>query len=136
MQPPASTIRRPVGRLWRRPACGRGCSAQVSNIEHYRTTALGSHIEACEDCGHARMPTTVAATGTAPSPRGAVARTWLAEREADLLPVGYFHVVFTVPADVADIAFDNKAAVYDLLFHAVSETKLTSCSQHSPPPTI
>jgi hypothetical protein len=53
------------------------------------------------------------------------ARTWLAEREADLLPVGYFHVVFTLPAQVADIAFQNKAVVYDLLFRAASETMLT-----------
>jgi hypothetical protein len=50
---------------------------------------------------------------------------WLAEREADLLPVGYFHVVFTLPAEIADIAFQNKAAVYDLLFRAASETMLT-----------
>ena len=60
-----------------------------------------------------------------PKCQGAAARTWLAEREADLLPVGYFHVVFTVPAEVADIALHNKAAVYDLLFQAASETMLT-----------
>ena len=58
-------------------------------------------------------PITAAATGTAPS-----ARTWLAERETDLLPVGYFHVVFTLPAEIADIAWQNKALVYDLLFRA------------------
>jgi len=57
--------------------------------------------------------------------QGAAAREWLAAREADLLPVGYFHVVFTVPAEIADIAFSNKAAVYDLLFRAASETMLT-----------
>ena len=51
--------------------------------------------------------------------------TWLAEREADLLPVGYFHVVFTIPGELADIAFHNKAVVYDLLFRAASETMLT-----------
>src|SRR5207302_7737525 len=51
--------------------------------------------------------------------------TWLAEREADLLPIGYFHVVFTLPAEIADVAFQNKAAVYDLLFQAASETMLT-----------
>jgi hypothetical protein len=60
-----------------------------------------------------------------PKCQGAAARTWLAEREADLLPVGYFHVVFTLPAEVADIAFQNKALVYDLLFKAASETMLT-----------
>src|SRR3954471_7643094 len=60
-----------------------------------------------------------------PKCQGAAARTWLAEREADLLPVGYFHVVFTLPAEVAAIAFQNKALVYDLLFRAASETMLT-----------
>jgi hypothetical protein len=57
-------------------------------------------------------------------PFGPAARTWLAEREADLLPVGYFHLVFTLPAEIADVAFQNKAAVYDLLFQAASETML------------
>ena len=57
--------------------------------------------------------------------QGAAARTWLAEREADLLPVGCFHVVFTLPAEAAVIAFYNKALVYDLLFKAASETMLT-----------
>ena len=60
-----------------------------------------------------------------PRCQGAAARTWLEAREADLLPVGYFHVVFTLPAEVADIAFHNKAAVYDLLFRAASATMLT-----------
>jgi hypothetical protein len=76
--------------------------------------------------------TTPAATGTAPSAEksvfGAAARTWLAAREADLLPVGYFHVVFTLPAEIAAIAFQNKALVYDLLFKAASETMLTIAS--------
>jgi len=60
-----------------------------------------------------------------PKCQGAAARTWLAEREADLLPVGYFHVVFTLPTEVANIGFQNKAAIYDLLFKAASETMLT-----------
>ena len=50
---------------------------------------------------------------------------WLAERKADLLPFGYFHVVFTLPAEIADIAWQNKAAVYDLIFRAASETMMT-----------
>jgi hypothetical protein len=56
---------------------------------------------------------------------------WLAAREADLLPVGYFHVVFTLPAEIADIAFQNKAVVYDLLFRAASETMLTIAADPS-----
>ena len=97
----------------------------MSAIEHCRTAALGGHVEACTDCGHWRIAYNSCRNRHCPKCQGAAARTWLAEREADLLPVGYFHVVFTLPAEVADIAFQNKAFVYDLLFHAASETMLT-----------
>jgi hypothetical protein len=60
-----------------------------------------------------------------PKCQGAAAREWLAEREAELLPVPYYHVVFTLPARIADIAYQNKAVIYDLLFKASSETMLT-----------
>ncbi|MBY5884581.1 IS91 family transposase [Rhizobium leguminosarum] len=97
----------------------------MSAIEHCRTAALGGHVEACEDCGQWRIAYNSCRNRHCPKCQGAAARTWLAEREADLLPVGYFHVVFTLPAGVADIAFQNKALVYDLLFKAASETMLT-----------
>jgi putative transposase/transposase-like zinc-binding protein len=97
----------------------------MSAIEHCRTAALGGHVEACEDCGHRRIAYNSCRNRHCPKCQGAAARTWLAEREADLLPVGYFHVVFTLPTEIADIALYNKAAVYDLLFHAASETMLT-----------
>jgi hypothetical protein len=97
----------------------------MSAIEHCRTAALGGHVEACEDCGQWRIAYNSCRNRHCPKCQGAAARTWLAEREADLLPVGYFHVVFTLPAEVADIAFHNKALVYDLLFKAASETMLT-----------
>ncbi|KQV27476.1 transposase [Rhizobium sp. Root1204] len=97
----------------------------MSAIEQCRTAALGGHVEACEDCGQWRIAYNSCRNRHCPKCQGAAARTWLAEREADLLPVGYFHVVFTLPAEVADIAFQNKAAVYDLLFKAASETMLT-----------
>jgi hypothetical protein len=97
----------------------------MSAIEHCRTAALGGHVEACTDCGHWRIAYNSCRNRHCPKCQGAAARTWLAEREADLLPVGYFHVVFTLPAEVADIAFQNKALVYDLLFRAASETMLT-----------
>jgi hypothetical protein len=97
----------------------------MSAIEHCRTAALGGHVEACEDCGQWRIAYNSCRNRHCPRCQGAAARTWLAEREADLLPVGYFHVVFTLPAAVADIAFQNKAAIYDLLFKAASETMLT-----------
>src|SRR5471030_2948510 len=97
----------------------------MSAIEHCRTAALGGHVEACTDCGHWRIAYNSCRNRHCPKCQGAAARTWLAEREADLLPVGYFHVVFTVPTEVADIAFQNKALVYDLLFRAASQTMLT-----------
>ncbi len=86
---------------------------------------LGGHVDACEDCGHQRIAYNSCRNRHCPKCQGAAARSWLAEREADLLPVGYFHVVFTLPAEVADIAGQNKAIVYDLLFRAASETMMT-----------
>ncbi|RWB55447.1 IS91 family transposase [Mesorhizobium sp.] len=97
----------------------------MSAIENCRTAALGGHVEACEDCGQWRIAYNSCRNRHCPKCQGAAARTWLAEREADLLPVGYFHVVFTLPAEIADVAFQNKALVYDLLFRAASETMLT-----------
>jgi hypothetical protein len=97
----------------------------MSAIEHCRTAALGGHVEACEDCGHRRIAYNSCRNRHCPKCQGAAARTWLAARAADLLPVGYFHVVFSVPAEVADIAWHNKAVVYDLLFRTASETMLT-----------
>lgn len=97
----------------------------MSAIEHCRTAALGGHVEACEDCGHRRIAYNSCRNRHCPKCQGAAARSWLTARKADLLPVGYFHVVFTVPAEIADIAFHNKPAVYDLLFHAAAETMLT-----------
>jgi hypothetical protein len=97
----------------------------MTAIENCRTAALGGHVEACEDCGHWRIAYNSCRNRHCPKCQGAAARDWLAAREADLLPVGYFHVVFTLPAEVADIAWQNKAVVYDLLFRAASEAMLT-----------
>ena len=97
----------------------------MSAIEACRTAALGGHVEACSDCGQQRIAYNSCRNRHCPKCQGAAARAWLAEREADLLPVGYFHVVFSLPAEVADIAFQNKASVYGLLFQAASETMLT-----------
>ena len=97
----------------------------MTAIKNCRTAALGGHIEACTDCGHWRIAYNSCRNRHCPKCQGAAARNWLAEREADLLPVGYFHVVFTLPAEIADIAFQNKAVIYDLLFKAASETMLT-----------
>ncbi len=97
----------------------------MSAIEHCRTAALGGHVEACTDCGHWRIAYNSCRNRHCPRCQGGAARTWLEAREADLLPVGYFHVVFTLPAEVAAIAFHNKALVYDLLFKAAADTMLT-----------
>jgi Putative transposase/Transposase zinc-binding domain len=97
----------------------------MAAIQNCRTAALGGHIEACTDCGHWRIAYNSCRNRHCPKCQGAAARTWLEARAADLLPVGYFHVVFTLPAEVADIAFHNKAVVYDLLFKAASETMMT-----------
>lgn len=97
----------------------------MSAIENCRTAVLGGHVEACEDCGQWRIAYNSCRNRHCPKCLGAAARTWLAERQADLLPVGYFHVVFTLPAEIADVAFHNKALIYDLLFRTASETMLT-----------
>jgi hypothetical protein len=97
----------------------------MSAIENCRTAALGGHVEGCEDCGHVRIAYNSCRNRHCPKCQSAAAREWLAAREADLLPVGYFHVVFTLPAEVSGIAWQNKALVYDLLFRAASQTMMT-----------
>ena len=116
------------GPAWRTAQAGHVSLALLkvmSAIETCRTAALGGHVEGCQACGHTRIAYNSCRNRHCPRCQGAAAREWLAAREADLLPVGYFHVVFTVPAEIADIAFHNKAAVYDLLFQAASQTMLT-----------
>src|SRR5580658_773872 len=130
MRPPleVADIFRSAGPAWRAAHAGHISLAQLkvmSAIETCRTAALGGHIEGCEACGHQRISYNSCRNRHCPKCQAAAAREWLAAREADLLPVGYFHVVFTVPAEIADIAFQNKIAVYDLLFQAASETMLT-----------
>ena len=97
----------------------------MAAIERCRTAALGGHVAACERCEHMQIAYNSCRNRHCPKCQGAAARAWLAEREADLLPVAYYHLVFTLPAAIADIAWQNKAVVYDLLFRAASETLLT-----------
>jgi Putative transposase/Transposase zinc-binding domain len=116
------------GPAWRAAQAGHVSLDQLkvmSAIEACRTAVLGGHVEGCEACGHTRIAYNSCRNRHCPKCQGAAAREWLAAREADLLPVGYFHVVFTVPAEIADTAFHNKAAVYDLLFRTAAETMLT-----------
>jgi hypothetical protein len=116
------------GAAWRRANAGHVSLGQLramSAIVSCRTAALGGHVTACEDCGHTQIAYNSCRNRHCPKCQGAAARGWLAEREADLLPVPYFHLVFTLPAAIADIAYHNKAIIYDLLFRASSEALLT-----------
>ena len=97
----------------------------MSAIETCRTAALGGHVAACTDCGHEHIAYNSCRNRHCPKCQGAASREWMQARIADLLPVEYFHVVFTLPALVADIAYQNKAAVYGLLFAASARTLLT-----------
>ena len=97
----------------------------MSAIERCRTAALGGHVARCEDCAHTLIAYNSCRNRHCPKCQGAAAKEWLAEREAELLPVPYFHVVYTLPAALRDIAYQNKAVVYDLLFKASAETTLT-----------
>jgi hypothetical protein len=97
----------------------------MSAIETCRTAALGGHVERCEDCAYTRVAYNSCRNRHCPKCQGAAARQWLAEREAELLPVAYYHVVFTLPAAIGAITFQNKAIVYDLLFRTAAETLTT-----------
>jgi hypothetical protein len=116
------------GPAWRAANAGHVSLDQLkvmSAIERCRTAALGGHVEQCEDCAHTRIAYNSCRNRHCPKCQGAVARDWLEARQADLLPVPYYHVVFTLPAPVADIAYQNKKLVYDMLFKASAETMLT-----------
>jgi len=121
-------IFRDHGGAWRRANAGHISLDQLkvmSAIERCRTVALGGHVARCEDCSHTIIAYNSCRNRHCPKCQGAAARQWLAEREAELLPVGYFHVVFTLPAPIAAIAYQNKAVIYDLLLKASAETVLT-----------
>jgi hypothetical protein len=121
-------IFRDHGPAWRRANAGHVSLGQLkvmSAIESCRTAALGGHVARCEKCAHTQISYNSCRNRHCPKCQGAAAKDWLAAREADLLPVPYFHVVFTLPAPIGDIAYHNKAVVYDLLFKASAETLTT-----------
>ncbi|HZC95308.1 MAG TPA: IS91 family transposase, partial [Bradyrhizobium sp.] len=97
----------------------------MSAIVACRTEALGGHMEACDDCGRTRVAYNSCRNRHCPKCQGRARAAWLAARQADLLPVPYFHVVFTLPAPIAAIAFQNKAVVYAILFKAAAEAMTT-----------
>lgn len=91
-------------------------------IEACRSAALGGHVEQCEACGEVRIAYNSCRNRHCPKCQGLARAAWLADRRAELLPVPYFHVVFTVPAPIAEIAFQNQAVVYHILFKAAADT--------------
>jgi hypothetical protein len=97
----------------------------MAAIEACRTAALGGHVERCEDCGETRIAYNSCRNRHCPKCQGLARAQWIADRQAELLPVPYFHVVFTVPEAIAGIALQNKAVVYDILFRAAAETLQT-----------
>ena len=121
-------IFRQLGPAYRRDhaaALSRGQRRVMSAIERCRTAALGGHVEQCDACGHQRIAFNSCRDRHCPKCQSLTRAQWLEDRRAELLPVQYFHVVFTLPQEIAAIAYQNKAVVYDLLFRATAETLRT-----------
>ncbi|MDE3761388.1 transposase zinc-binding domain-containing protein [Sinorhizobium meliloti] len=104
---------------------GRGGRRVMAAIEACRTPRLGGHVDACDDCGLTRVSYNSCRNRHCPKCQGTARKQWVAARIADLLPVPFFHVVFTRPPAVAEIAFQNKAVVYALLMRISAETLQT-----------
>jgi len=113
------------GPAWRRKNAGHISLGQLKTmaaIEHCRSAALGGHVLRCEGCETLQISYNSCRNRHCPKCQGNAARKWLAARQAELLPVAYYHVVFTLPAALGEIAYQNPAVVYDLLFKASAET--------------
>ncbi len=106
-------------------ALGRAERRVMGAIAACRTAALGGHVEQCEDCRLIRIAYNSCRNRHCPKCQGAARQEWLAARQDELLPVPYFHVVFTLPAELAKIAFHNKAVVYAILMRTAAETLCT-----------
>jgi len=121
-------IFRDQGPAWRQAHAGHISLDQLkvmSAIERCRSAALGGHMLCCEDCAQVQIAYNSCRNRHCPKCQGSAARRWLEDRQADLLPVDYYHVVFTLPAPISDIAYHNKSVIYALLFKAAAETLLT-----------
>lgn len=126
--PEVADIFRTHGPAWRAAQRGHLSLAQLkvmSAIEQCRTAALGGHVLRCEACGTDQISYNSCRNRHCPKCQSTAARRWLDARQADLLPVEYYHVVFTLPAPIADIAYYNKAAIYGLLFDTAADVLLT-----------
>jgi hypothetical protein len=121
-------IFRTHGPVWRKQQAGRLSLGQLkvmSAIEQCRTAALGGHALRCNACEHEEISYNSCRNRHCPKCQARAAQHWLEARQADLLPVEYYHVVFTLPAEISAIAYTNKAAIYRLLFDVAAETLLT-----------
>lgn len=121
-------IFRDHGALWRRQNAGHISLAQLkamSAIEHCRTASLGAHVLHCPECNVSDISYNSCRNRHCPKCQSVAAHRWLEARQSELLPVEYYHVVFTVPPAISDIAFQNPAVVYNILFKAASQTLLT-----------
>jgi len=121
-------IFRDHGAAWRQANAGHVSLGQLkvmAAIERCRTAVLGGHVARCKDCAYTVIAYNSCRNRHCPKCQGAAAKQWMAEREAELLPVPYFHVVFTLPGPIADFAYQNKATIYDIVFKAAAETVMT-----------
>ena len=119
-------IFRAAGPAWRSAERGHLGLAQLkvmSAIEQCRSAALGGHVLRCTACDEPQIAYNSCRNRHCPKCQGSAARHWLEDRQADLLPVPYFHVVFTLPAPIANIGYTNKALVYGLLFDIAADPK-------------
>jgi len=121
-------IFRAQGPAWRQAHAGHISLDQfkvMSAIETCRTAALGGHVLRCSTCEHQQVAYNSCRNRHCPKCQGSAAHRWLEDRQADLLPVEYYHLVFTLPAPISDLAFSNKSVIYSLLFKAAAETVQT-----------
>jgi Transposase zinc-binding domain/Putative transposase len=130
----ADVFRR-FGPAWRAANEGHLSPAQrrvMRAVELCRTAELGGHVERCEACAHTRVAYNSCRDRHCPKCQWAAAQAWLEAREAELLPVPYYHVVFTLPAALGAVAYQNKARVYGLLLRTAAEalTTIAADPQH------
>ena len=121
-------IFRAQGNAWRQAQAGHVSLGQLkvmSAIEACRSAALGGHVLRCSDCGHQQIAYNSCRNRHCPRCQGSAAHRWLEARQADLLPVEYYHLVFTLPAPISDLAYSNKSVIYTSLFKAAAETLQT-----------
>jgi hypothetical protein len=118
-------IFRAQGAAWREARAGHLSLGQLkvmSAIERCRSAELGGHMLCCKDCAQLQIAYNSCRNRHCPKCQGTAARRWLEARQQDLLPVEYYHLVFTLPAPISEIAYHNKAVVYHILFRAAAET--------------